>query len=277
MPLIESMTDHINLTDLALAKACCADLYQSDLARLVFGDSLHPGGLALTNRLARLMGVKAGDWVLDLASGRGVSAMAVSRVFHCNVVGVEFGSASVAESLAKSTESPSAPTSFFIRGDAECPPVRPGRFDAAFCECSMSLFMDKDGAVKEIARLLRPGGRFGLSDVTLLPGALPSELDGTIGQLLCLSDALDVQGYLNLLESAGLEVVQQEDSSAEILKIMDRVADKLGAFNAWKSLSPPAGQDAAVLDAVPQVMAALRRMVESGDLGYWMFVAQKLG
>ena len=269
------MTDPISLTDQALAKACCADLYQSDAARLVFGDSLHPGGLALTNRLARLMEVQAGDWVLDLASGRGVSAMAVSRVFHCNVVGVEFGAASVAESLAKSTESPSAPTCFFIRGDAECPPIRPGRFDAAFCECSMSLFMDKAGAVDEITRLLRPGGRFGLSDVTLAPGALPAELDGAVGQLLCLSDALDVQGYLSLLEGAGLKVVQQEDSSAEILKIMDQVEGKLGALNAWKSMSPPAGQDLGVLDTLPRVIATLRAMVESGDLGYWTFVAQK--
>ena len=265
----------MNVTDQALAKACCADLYQSDVARLVFGDSLHPGGLALTNRLARLMEVQAGDWVLDLASGRGVSALAVSRVFHCNVVGIEFGAASVAESLAKSTESPSAPASYFIRGDAECPPIRPGRFDSAFCECSMSLFMDKAGAVGEITRLLRPGGRFGLSDVTLAPGPLPTELDGAVGQLLCLSDALDVQGYLSLLEGAGLKVVQQEDSSAEILKIMDQVEGKLGALNAWRSMSPPAGQDLDVLDTLPRVIATLRAMVESGDLGYRTFVAQK--
>ena len=271
------MTDSINLTGQALAKACCADLYQSDMARLVFGDSLHPGGLALTNRLARLMGVQAGDWVLDLASGRGVSAMAVSRVFHCKVVGVEFGTISVAESFANSTESPSPPTCFFIRGDAERPPIRPGSFDGVFCECSMSLFMDKGEAVGEITKLLRPGGKFGLSDVALAPGALPPELDGTIGQLLCLSGALDVQGYLNLLEGVGLEVVQQEDSSAEIVKIMDQVEGKLAGLNAWMSLSPPEVQDSDVLDTVPRVMATLRAMVESGDLGYWMFVAQKPG
>ena len=74
-----------------MAKCVWAAWYQSELARLVFGDTLHPGGLALTNRLARLMDIQPGDWVVDLASGRGASAMAVSRVFHCNVVGLEFG------------------------------------------------------------------------------------------------------------------------------------------------------------------------------------------
>ena len=271
------MTNPSNLTDQAIAKACCADLYQSDVARLVLGDSLHPGGLALTNRLARLMGVQAGDWVLDLASGRGVSAMAVSRVFHCNVVGVEFGAISVAESWTKSNESPSPPTCFFIRGDAERPPIRSGSFDGVFCECSMSLFMDKGEAVAEITKLLRAGGRFGLSDVALAPGALPPELDGTIGQLLCLSDALDVHGYLSLLEGAGLEVVQQEDSSAEIVKILDQVEGKLAALDTWMGLSPPEVQDSGVLDTVPQVMTTLRAMVASGDLGYWLFVAQKPG
>ena len=154
----------------ALAKACCADLYQSSLARLILGDTLHPGGLALTNRLAKLMAIPEGGWVVDLASGQGASAMAVSRVFHCNVVGVEFGAQAVAQSRAKSLEVPTAPGASFLRGDAECAPFRPGSFHGVLCECSMSLFHDKAGAVAQAARLLRPGGRFGLSDVTVEPG-----------------------------------------------------------------------------------------------------------
>ena len=80
----------MNSPNEAIAKACCADLYQSELVRLILGDTLHPGGLGLTNRLGKLMGLKRGDQVVDLASGRGTSAMAISRSFHCQVVGVEF-------------------------------------------------------------------------------------------------------------------------------------------------------------------------------------------
>ncbi|MDE0824918.1 MAG: hypothetical protein OSB07_13250 [Dehalococcoidia bacterium] len=43
----------------AEAKACCADLYQSDMAKLIMGDTLHPGGLGLTNKLGRLMGLQS--------------------------------------------------------------------------------------------------------------------------------------------------------------------------------------------------------------------------
>ena len=60
----------MNLSQEAVAKACCADLYQSQLARMVLGDNLHPGGLALTNRLGKLMGIRQGDWVyIDAPSG----------------------------------------------------------------------------------------------------------------------------------------------------------------------------------------------------------------
>ena len=82
--------DTTDVLEQARAKACCADLYQSDLARLILGDTMHPGGLALTNRLGKLMDIQPGDWVMDLASARGASAMAVSgtvlyrrAVSHC--------------------------------------------------------------------------------------------------------------------------------------------------------------------------------------------------
>ena len=265
----------MNLTEQGLAKACCADLYQSDLARLVFGDTMHPGGLALTNRLARLMDLRPDDWVVDLASGRGSSALAVSRVFHCNVVGVEFGAAAVAQARASSLVPPAAPRAMFLRGDAECPPLRPGRFDAVFCECSMSLFMDKAAAVGEIAQLLRPGGKFGLSDVTLVADSLPPELKGTVGQLLCLSDALDTQGYLRLLQSAGLQVVHQQDASSEVVNILDSVESKLGAVQAWRGLVQQLSAGYDILEKIPETIAKLRQMVDSGQLGYRLFVAEK--
>ena len=51
----------------AAAKAGCASLFESDMARMVLGETLHPGGLGLTNRLARLTGIEQGELVLDLA------------------------------------------------------------------------------------------------------------------------------------------------------------------------------------------------------------------
>ena len=261
----------------AAAKACCADLYQSDLARMLFGDTLHPGGLGLTNQMTRLMGIQSGDLVLDLASGHGASALAVSRVCRCTVVGVEFGAQAAAEARRRSQLEPGGHLASFVQGDAEALPVRTSSFDAAICECSISLFTDKPATLAEVARVLRPGGRFGASDVTVTPGALPEELGGTVGELLCLADALDAEGYIDLLQSAGLVVTHAEDASQNILKIVDDVEAKLGFLSAWPAATSQVTTTNSVLDQAPRLMAMVRGLVNSGNLGYWVFVAEKPG
>ena len=261
----------------ALAKTCCADLYQSEWARLIMGDALHPGGLALTHRLGKLLAIRPGDWVVDLASARGASAMAVSRVFHCNVVGVEFGHAAVTEARARSLGPPAAPRAFPLQGDAERSPLRLSRFDAAFCECSLSLFLNKAQAVDEVGRMLRPGGRFGLSDVTVEPNSLPEELGGTVGRMLCLADALPVDGYVGLLQAAGFRLVHQENTSTEITSILDNLETKLSAFLAWGHISGQAAPELGALGEGLRLIADLRGLVEAGKLGYWLFVAEKPG
>ena len=265
------------LLEQAQAKACCADLYQSELASMILGDSMHPGGLALTNQMARLMKIPPGAWVVDLASARGISAMAVSRVFKCSVVGVEFGREAVSQAHASSQSPPRSPRSYHVQGDAEKPPLRTNSFDGVFCECAMSLFHNKLAAVQETTSLLRPGGRFGLSDVTVEPGCLPQELGGTLGQLLCLTDALNVSGYLDLLECAGLTLVHQVDASVEGIKILDALEAKLGAFTAWQKMTGQPGPDPDLLERGPALLAILRKLIQQGQLGYWIFVAEKPG
>ena len=61
----------MNWPEEVIAKACCADLYQAELARLILGDTLHSGGLTLTNRLGRLMGIQPGEWVAGSGIGGG--------------------------------------------------------------------------------------------------------------------------------------------------------------------------------------------------------------
>src|SRR5689334_5814693 len=104
-------------------KACCADLYQSDLARALLGDSFHPGGEALTRRMGELLELRASDRVLDVASGPGTSALALSRAFGCATFGVDLGAENVAR--ARLLAAGSARVSFEL-GDAERLPVEDG-------------------------------------------------------------------------------------------------------------------------------------------------------
>src|SRR5260370_39336051 len=72
-------------------KACCATVYASDWARLLLGESFHPGGLALTERLGTLLDLGPAKRVLDIAAGQGSSAIFLAQRFGCEVIGVEYG------------------------------------------------------------------------------------------------------------------------------------------------------------------------------------------
>src|SRR6516165_134439 len=72
-------------------KSCCAAIYQSDFARMLLGDSFHPGGLRLTARLGERLGLGLSIRVLDVASGKGESAISLAQRFGCEVVGIDFG------------------------------------------------------------------------------------------------------------------------------------------------------------------------------------------
>jgi hypothetical protein len=70
-------------------KACCAATYSSDVVALLLGYSYHPGGLALTRRLAARLGLAAGQRVLDVAAGRGGSGLLLAAEFGVTVDGVD--------------------------------------------------------------------------------------------------------------------------------------------------------------------------------------------
>ena len=86
----------------------------------------------------------------------------------------------------------------------------------------------KSLAISGVARSLRAGGRLGLSDVTIEPGVLPEELAGHIGNVLCLTDALTVDGYASLMNDGGFDLVEALDVSDEITKILDGIQARFG-------------------------------------------------
>ena len=255
------------------AKICCADLYSSELARLILGDSLHPGGLRATNRLGRAMGLQPGWRVLDLACGLGTSAAAISRVFKCHVTGLDLGADAAESSRQRALDEPIPPDVDFVRGDAETPPFQFGVFDAIVIECATSLFPDKPAAMAEVRRLLRPGGVIGLSDVTVEPGSLPPELDSPVGMMLCLTDALPAGGYSDLLESCGFNVGERIDLSGEITSLLSELRGKLAIWRG--SALPAASLNTDLADVGPGLLERVEDLVQRGKIGYWLYVAHK--
>src|SRR5258708_12888006 len=109
------ITPDANQASTEILKQCCAKLYESDLAKILLGDSFHPGGLRLTERLGSLLRLTADSRVLDVASGKGASAFFLVEQFACHVVGVDYSSRNLANAThlaatkALSPHLPSAP------------------------------------------------------------------------------------------------------------------------------------------------------------------------
>lgn len=253
-------------------KACCAATYQLDLVSAVLGECYHPGGLALTRRLGTMLGLGAGMRVADIASGPGTTAMALAEIFHVSVVGLELGARSAAAAARAARERCLDAGVRFVVGDAERSPLAGACVDAVFCECALCTFPDKASGVAEMARLVGPGGRVGIADVTLEPGTLPPELDGAAAWIGCLAGALPAAGYRRLLEGAGLAVVATEPHAAALVTMVDQVEARLAALKI-------AGHPLAAAIDISQVHALAdraRQAAEDGHVGYQLLVAEKL-
>lgn len=252
-------------------KACCAAVYESDWARLLLGDSLHPGGLALTERLGNLLQLGPGRRVLDVASGSGSSAIYLAERFGCQVVGVDYSEESVALAQSAAAEAGLAGQVSFEQGDAEELPFPSASFDAIVCECAFCTFPGKPEAAAEFARLLRPGGRLGLSDLTR-SGELPPELEGLLAWVACIADARPVEEYAAYLEAAGLKVEQVEAHDAALGQTVSDVrARLLGAelLIKLKKIDLP-GAD---FQEAKKIARGAAEAVRGGKLGYALLVA----
>src|SRR5260370_4678727 len=195
-------------------KSCCANVYQSDWARLLLGDSFHPGGIALTAYLGAALYLGPGQRVLDVAAGQGTSAIHLAQRFGCSVLGIEYSPVAVERATQAAQTAGVAHLVTFEQGDAEQLPVPAASFDVVLCECAFCTFPNKAMAASEFVRVLSPGGRVGLSDLTRT-GKIPAELQGLLAWIACIADAQPLENYVQYLVEAGLTIrlVEQHDEA----------------------------------------------------------------
>lgn len=252
-------------------KSCCAALYASDWARLLLGDSFHPGGPALTLRLGEMLGIGPGARVLDVAAGSGTSAIHLAQRFDCRVTGVDFSYESVRTANERAREAGLADRARFVEGDAERLGFEDGSFDAVVCECAFCTFPDKASATAEFARVLRPGAKLGLADLTRA-GALPDSLEGLLAWIACLGDARPLDEYAAYLRGAGFAEPVVEDHGDALREMVVSIRGRLlGAEVLAKlgRLQLPVGS----LEQAKQLATAAASAIDEGRLGYSLLVA----
>jgi SAM-dependent methyltransferase len=252
-------------------KSCCAAVYAHPAVLWLVGNELHPGGEASTRRALELIGVAPGERLLDLASGRGDSAMLAARERGCVVTGVDYGEAAVTEARRTARAAGLAERVVFRVGDAEALPFEDALFDAALCECSLCTFPDKPSALAELHRVLRPGGRLAIADVVADRHRLPASLHGPLATIACVGDALSRAALLRLLTTGGFHVLATRSCTQEAAEMAERVYDRLrGARMLGVDRIP--GSPLAIGEAIEMVEAA-RGAITQGLLDYAIVAA----
>ncbi|MFC7344766.1 class I SAM-dependent methyltransferase [Saccharopolyspora griseoalba] len=254
-------------------KSCCAAAYGQDAVALLLGEAYHPGGQALTNRLAGALELRSGQHVVDIASGPGTTARLLASGHGAEVTGVELNPSSVDAAQRAAAQDGLAERVRFLVGDAERLPLPDDAADAVLCECAFCTFPDKATAAAEFARVLEPGGRVGITDVTARPGGLPDELSGLTAWVACIADARPMADYRAILEEAGLRVRHAQDHDEALRNMISTIEARLKFLR----MTDPARLTRAGVD-VEAVLHHTRLAAEAtadGALGYALITAEK--
>jgi SAM-dependent methyltransferase len=261
----------VNTTD--DVKSCCAAAYGSDVVAMLLGDSYHPGGPALTRHLAGLLGLTAGDRVLDVASGRGSTALILAGEYGTRVDGVDLSAGNVALARGAADAAGLADRVAFTVADAELLPYPDGTFDTVVCECALCTFPDKATAAAQFARVLRRGGRVGIADVVADTTRLPAELTSLAAWVACVADARPLDENAAILTRAGLRVTHTERHDTAMLRMIGQVEARLSLVRMTaRGRAEAIGVD---FDRAPEVLAAARTAVADGVLGYALLLADR--
>ena len=155
-----------------------------------------------------LIDLREGEKVLDLGSGGGIDVLLSAR--RVGPTGFAYGLDMTDEMLALAqTNQAKAGVSnvAFLKGRIEEIPLPANAVDVVISNCVINLSADKGQVLREAFRVLRPGGRFAVSDV-VAEGAVPEELRRNMEAWVgCLAGALEIEEYERLLAAAGFEDV----------------------------------------------------------------------
>ena len=173
-------------------------LYGTATFRSTAGDCWRPGGLELTRHGLELCAFAPSSRLLDIGCGAGAT-LGLLLEFGFNAVGLD-KERQCDEGLP------------FVRGDAAEPPFPSESFDGLLCECVLSLLPDKGAVLRNFARLLRPGGRFLLSDLYLRDGiGSTSALNPVSATPSCSEGAVPRWELEEALKGAGFRILAFEE------------------------------------------------------------------
>ena len=155
--------------------------------------------------------LNAGDIVLDLGSGGGIDVLLSAK--RVGPTGKAYGLDMTDEMLALANENKrraAVANVEFLKGEIENIPLPDNSVDVIISNCVINLSADKDRVLREAFRVLKPGGRFAVSDVVTRGEMLPEIRQSVLAWVGCIAGALEENDYRNKLAAAGFDKIEIE-------------------------------------------------------------------
>ena len=198
---------------------CCGGAHASDPITSNLYDATQTGSLpdaAVRASLGcgnptALAELEPGEVVLDLGSGGGIDVILSAR--RVGPAGKAYGLDMTDEmlALARQNQSEAGVSNVeFLKGEIEAIPLPDSSVDVIISNCVINLSGDKDRVLSEAFRVLKPGGRFAVSDV-VVRGPVPAEIRRSIELWVgCVAGAMEESEYVSKLERQGFTAVSVE-------------------------------------------------------------------
>jgi len=191
------------------------------------GLTKHFGSVESTDKMAELCHIDPTSYVLDVGCGVGATPCYLAKKYGCRVLGVDILPKMVERSKERGVKMRLLESVEFQVADAQDLPFEDGRFDVVITESVTSFPKDKQQAVNEYTRVIKPGGFVGLNESTWLKVPPPQELVEWVRQDVGATvEPLTVEGWKDLLVKAGLqdivEILMNIDVKAESRGILKR-------------------------------------------------------
>ena len=206
-----------------------SNLYAADEAAGLPAEAVE-ASLGCGNPVA-LAELKPGETVLDLGSGGGIDVLLSAR--RVGPTGKAYGLDMTDEMLALARENQAkagVENAEFLKGEIEAIPLPGSSVDVIISNCVINLSADKPRVFAEAFRILKPGGRFAVSDIVVKGKVLELIRKSMEAWTGCLAGALEEDEYRALLAKAGFEAIEVEPTR------IYRASDARQVFEGYKAL-----------------------------------------
>lgn len=161
--------------------------------------------------------IRPGEVVVDLGSGGGLDVFLASKMVgpEGRAIGIDMTPAMIERARANATAGGYTNVEFY-QSTIDCIPLPDASVDCVISNCVLNLAPNKPAVFREIARVLKPGGRVAVSDIALkgkLPEAVARSMAAYVG---CIAGAIKIEDYRAGLLTAGFEHVEIVDSEADL-------------------------------------------------------------